>query len=661
MNKRSVTFLPKGVKVTVEENTTILAAAAQADVEIKAPCGGDGTCGKCVVILKEGQAKTNEESSAAVKMKEKGFHLACQTLVGDEDLTVEVPVFSAMSKHQVMVEDEIFVGKNVSEPLRNYLLEVWQLKTLFKEKREKENFLKNYRLNPLYRWVKLTMTPPNLQDNRDDLSRLLLTLKKETNCKDINPDIPLSTIRNLGEILRKENFKVSVLFYETLGIGRILGIVPGHKQEPVYGLAVDIGTTTVVVYLLDLVTGTVVDSAGTYNRQARYGDDVISRIIYATEEPGGLKRINQAVTDTINNLTQEILVRHRKIHEDDIRILLAAGNTTMAHLFLGINPKYIRLEPYIPTANYFPRVRAEELGIRLHPDAPALNFPAVASYVGGDIVAGALYTGMNKSDSPISLLIDIGTNGEMVLGSGDWLLTCSCSAGPAFEGSGITFGMRAMQGAIERLEIDPVTFEVAYATINNTEPVGICGSGLIDCIAKLRRARIIDRAGKFHTDIKTDRIRQGDTGWEFVLVWQEETAINRDIIICEADIKNLLRAKGAVFAGIRALLKTVDFEMENIEIIYVAGGFGNYLNIPDAIAIGLLPDLPAEKYRFIGNSSVKGACLALLSREAWKEANELAGKMTYIELSVGNLFMEEFISSLFIPHTDLSLFPNVKI
>ncbi|MDR1701690.1 MAG: ASKHA domain-containing protein [Sporomusaceae bacterium] len=659
MSKQSVTFLPKGIKVTVEKNTTLLAAAAEAGIEIKAPCGGDGTCGKCAVILKEGQADMLPGSAAAAKMKAKGLYLACQTLVGDEDLVVEVPISSTMHKHQVMMNTGVFLGQDVASPLREYLLGVWQLKHLFKE--NKENFLKDHTLNPLCRWINLTMAPADLQDNRDDLSRLLLALKKETTCKDIDPDISLSTLRNLGETLRTENFKVSVLLLENNGKNQILDIVPGHDPKPLYGLAVDIGTTTVVVYLIDLATGKFVDNSGTYNRQARYGDDVISRIIYAVDETEGLKHVNQAVVDTINGLVQEILVRQRQIHENDIRVVITAGNTTMAHLFLGINPKYIRLEPYIPTANYFPPVKAGEIGVRVKADAPVLSFPAVASYVGGDIVSGALYTGMNKSDSPISLLIDIGTNGEMALGAGDWLMTCSCSAGPAFEGSGITFGMRAMHGAIERLEIEPETYEVAYSTINDTEPVGICGSGLIDCIAKLRRAGIIDRAGKFQTDLKTGRLRQGDSGWEFVLVWQHETAINKDIIISEADIKNLLRAKGAIFAGITSLLKIAGFELDNIETIYVAGGFGNYLNVPDAIAIGLLPDVPAEKYKFIGNSSAKGACMALLSQEAWAEANELAGKLTYIELSVGNLFMEEFISSLFIPHTDLSLFPNVKI
>ena len=249
----------------------------------------------------------------------------------------------------------------------------------------------------------------------------------------------------------------------------------------------------------------------------------------------------------------------------------------------------------------------------------------------------------------------------MVLGSGDWLVTCSCSAGPAFEGSGITYGMRAMYGAIERLEIDPQNYEVSYSTINNGKPIGICGSGLIDCLAKLRRTGVIDRAGKFLTSLPTERMRIGETGPEYVLVWQEETDIDRDIVISEADVKNLLRAKGAVFAGIRTLLNVVGFELESIETIYVAGGFGNYLNISDAIAIGLLPDIPIEKYKYVGNTSAKGACMALLSQEAWLEANSLAGKMTYIELSVGNLFMDEFVSSLFIPHTDLTLFPNISL
>lgn len=656
MNKKFVTFLPAGVKVEVESGTDLLTAASKANIEIKAPCGGDGTCGKCAVKLTSGIAKARRESHLATRLAEKGYNLACQTIVQDEDLVVEIPKTSAMSKHQVLV-DSSSAGQGMSEALSDYLLHVWQLKELFQQKQECP--LNGYPLNPLCRRIKLTLPPANLQDNRDDLNRLTMALKKETKCTDIN--VPLSIIRNLGEILRADNFRVRVLLSEVNDKAEVLAIVPGHESKPLYGLAVDIGTTTVVAYLLDLDKGRILETAGTHNRQARFGDDVISRIVYAVDEDDGMKHIHQAIVDTINTLIMDLLVKQRHIKENDIRVMMTAGNTTMAHLFLGINPKFIRLEPYIPTANFYPVVKAQELGIRINADALVFSYPSVASYVGGDIVSGTLFTGMGNEDAPISLLIDIGTNGEMVLGAGDWLVTCSCSAGPAFEGSGITFGMRAMHGAIERMEIDPQTYEVSYTTVNNGKPVGICGSGLIDCLAKLRRTGIIDRAGRFQTSLPTERMRIGEAGPEFVLVWKEETDLDRDIILSEADVKNLLRAKGAVFAGIRTLLNVVGFELESIENIYVAGGFGNYLNIPDAIAIGLLPDIPIEKYKYVGNTSAKGACMALLSQEAWAEANNLASKLTYIELSVGNLFMDEFVSSLFIPHTDLTLFPNVSL
>ena len=656
MNKTFVTFLPAGVKVEVESGTDLLTAAGKANIEIKAPCGGDGTCGKCAIHLRSGKAKARRESHLAARLMEKGFNLACQTLVQDEDLVVEIPKTSAMSKHQVLV-DSNQVNAGMSEALSNYLLNVWQLKELLLEK--KESPLNGYPLQPLCRRVRLTLPPASLQDNRDDLNRLTMVLRKETKCTDIH--VPLAIIRDLGEILRADSFKITVLLSEVDNKAEVIAIEPGHGHRPLYGIAVDIGTTTVAAYLLDLEKGRVVDSAGTHNRQARFGDDVISRIVYAVDEQDGLKIVHQAIIDTINNLVSDILVKHRAIKESDIRVIMTAGNTTMAHLFLGISPKFIRLEPYIPTANFFPVVKAKELGLRVNPDAPVFSYPSVASYVGGDIVSGTLFTDMGKEDAPISLLIDIGTNGEMVLGAGDWLVTCSCSAGPAFEGSGITFGMRAMYGAIERMEIDPQTYEVSYTTINNGRAIGICGSGLIDCLAKLRRVGIIDRAGKFQTSLPTDRMRIGEAGPEFVLVWQHDSDLDRDIIISEADVKNLLRAKGAVFAGIRTMLSVVGFELDSIENIYVAGGFGNYLNIPDAIAIGLLPDIPVEKYKYVGNTSAKGACMALLSQEAWAEANNLASKLTYIELSVGNLFMDEFVSSLFIPHTDLTLFPNVDL
>jgi uncharacterized 2Fe-2S/4Fe-4S cluster protein (DUF4445 family) len=331
----------------------------------------------------------------------------------------------------------------------------------------------------------------------------------------------------------------------------------------------------------------------------------------------------------------------------------------MTHLFLKVSPKYLRLEPYIPAATNFPAVKAETLGLAINSNAPVITVPSVASYVGGDITSGVLATGFTRSEK-LTLFIDIGTNGELVLGNNEWLATCACSAGPAFEGSGISCGMRAMDGAIDHIDIDIDTLEVKCRTIGNKKALGICGSGLIYSLSEMIGAEIIDRAGKINEGKDTQRIRRGDEGLEYVIVWADESGSLQDIVITEGDVKNLLRAKGAIFAGIRCMLQQVQLSVEDIERVYIAGGFGNYINIEDAINIGLLPDLPIEKYEFVGNTSVQGAMLMLLHKDALDEALKLANHMTYLELSVGNLFMDEFISAMFIPHTDLSLFPSTK-
>ncbi|MBW6464329.1 MAG: DUF4445 domain-containing protein, partial [Firmicutes bacterium] len=334
-----------------------------------------------------------------------------------------------------------------------------------------------------------------------------------------------------------------------------------------------------------------------------------------------------------------------------------AGNTTMTQLLWGVSPSYIRLEPYIPTYSVIPPVKAREIGLNLHHEAIAVSFPQVASYVGGDIVAGALFTRIAHKDET-TLFIDIGTNGEMVLGNKDWLVSCACSAGPAFEGGGISYGMRATAGAIEKVDIDPLTYDVIITTVKDAPALGICGSGLIDALSALLDAGIIDRAGKFQRDLETPRMQQGEESMEYVLVWQKDSALDSDIVITEADVKNLLRAKAAIFAGMRTMLQMVEMKVEEIDKIIIAGGFGNFLNIEQAVKIGLLPDIDPERYTFIGNSSVKGACLALLSADAYREAVELGQKITYMELAVGNTFMDQYMSAMFLPHTDLTLFPS---
>nr|4C1N_I Chain I, Iron-sulfur Cluster Binding Protein [Carboxydothermus hydrogenoformans]4C1N_J Chain J, Iron-sulfur Cluster Binding Protein [Carboxydothermus hydrogenoformans]4C1N_X Chain X, Iron-sulfur Cluster Binding Protein [Carboxydothermus hydrogenoformans] len=509
-------------------------------------------------------------------------------------------------------------------------------------------------LDPLFKEVSLELPVPTLDDPRDDLSRLTATFSRQENG---NLIVEYEQLKDLPQILRNENFSVTVGVSDYLGLNKALYIKSGSASQRVFGLAIDIGTTTVVVQLVDLVSGKVLGTKGNYNKQAAFGDDVISRIIYVDENPDGAEKLRKAVLSTINELIFQLCKEHG-VEKKEIMAAVVAGNTTMTHLFLEIDPRYIRLEPYTPAALFIPPVPATEAKIEMNPKGFVYIMPNVASYVGGDITSGVLYTGLANSDE-ITLFIDIGTNGEMVLGNKDWLVTCACSAGPAFEGSGIKHGMRAMQGAIERVSISEAGLKVKYQTVGGIPPVGICGSGLIDLLANLKRAGIIDRSGKIDRTVNKERIREGEDGLEFVLAWANESGNNKDIVITEADIQNLIRAKAAIFAGVRTMLAMVDLPLEAIDRVIIAGGFGKYLNIKDAITIGLLPDIDINKFSYVGNSSLKGARKALLSRKACAEVKEIARKMTYLELSVGTTFMDEFVSASFIPHTDLHLFPSV--
>lgn len=632
MNRVQVRFLPDNVTVSVPPGTDLLRAAALAGLEIKSGCGGEGVCGRCLVAIRSGRARV-EEGNMAPKYRRLGYALACRTKV-EGDLVVEIPPEARIETTQQVLLDG---------PSR-----------LLQEK--ETDVLLQYGLQPVCRKYTVSLPPPTLVENAPDLTRLVARLVPSTGFSEITTN--LAALRELPEVLRRDNFRVTCTLAD-LGDGRaeIVHVEPGEAVRPAYGLAVDIGTTTVAALLVDLASGETLDRVGTYNHQIRFGDDVITRIIHSVREERGLEELQRAAVDTINELIDRLLARH-DLWPTDIQAVAVAGNTTMTHLFLGVSPKYLRLEPYIPAAARFPVVRAGELGLKVHPEAPVRCMPAVASYLGGDIVAGLLVADMQHLPG-IGLYIDIGTNGEMVLGGRDFLVGCACSAGPAFEGSGITCGMRATAGAIDGVTIDPDTLEARVHTVGGEKPLGICGSGLVDLLAKMWRAGIIDRAGNFQR-LPSPRLRWGDEGPEYVLAWRRESGSGRDVVITEADVKNLLRSKAAVYAGIRSLLRSVDMELEAVEKVWIAGGFGNYLNIRAAVRIGLLPDLPPEKFVFLGNASVKGARLALLSGRAWQEAERVAQGITYLELSVGNTFMDEFVSALFLPHTDLRLFPSVE-
>jgi len=437
---------------------------------------------------------------------------------------------------------------------------------------------------------------------------------------------------------------------------RLVDIEPGNTTERHYALAVDIGTTTVWVQLLDLAKGEIVGHAADYNGQLSYGDDVISRILHSQKE-GGLETLQKAVVNTINKVAHGLLKRH-KLPVEEISHLTVAANTTMTHLFYAIDPKNIRLSPYTPTACHVPPVRARHLGLDLPEHVFIYSVSSVSSYVGGDIVAGVLASGIFK-EPKLTLYIDIGTNGEIVVGNQEWLACAACSAGPAFEGGGIRYGMRAARGAVEEVSVNPQTAEPMFMTIDQVKPKGICGSGLINLLAALLEGNLLAPNGRFREDLNTPRIRESENGREYVLAWADQTASGEDLTLSEVDIENLMRAKAAMFAGYLTLIDSVGLKLQDIEQVILAGAFGSFINLENAISIGLMPDLPRERFQFVGNGSLLGATLLAFSRDLLEEERRVADMMTNFELSETPGFMDHYIAALFLPHTQEDYFPTV--
>lgn len=612
--------LTSGKILSIEGEEDLYRALKRQGVYLVASCGGKGTCGKCKVKVIEGSYKILSIGKLDQKDREKGYVLACQTIPGG-DLLIEIP-----EESRLVVGDKIAISKSRD------LFELFQ------------SF--HAKVSPMIKQVCLNIPPPTIHDNISDLDRLKRSLD-EKGLKEMR--FSHRFVSGLSRIIREAEWKVVLGYTEDR---EVLYIADSERFRGRYGLAVDIGTTTVVLYLVDLIDGRLIDVGSTYNSQMKYGDDVITRIIHATEG-GGLNELRDAIVSDINDLLRSILERHQ-INRDDIESIVIAGNTTMSHIFWGLDPAYIREEPYIPTANFFPRWKAGTARIEINPQALVYTLPCVASYVGGDIVAGVLASRMHRSPE-IALFMDIGTNGEIAIGNNEWLMTAACSAGPCFEGSGIKNGMRATEGAIESVSINRETLEPEIKVIGNSKPIGICGSGMIDAISEMFLSGIIDQKGKL-IDSKSRRVRTGEDGREFLLYEGKD----KEIVLTEVDIENILRAKAAIYAGVTLLLKEAGFSLDVIERVYIAGGFGNYLNVEKAIILGMLPDLPRERFTFLGNTSITGAYLCLLSEELRKEADDIASKMTYMELSVSRGFMDEYISALFLPHTDLSFFPSVS-
>jgi len=638
-----IRFLPEDRETTVDEGVTLLEAARRAGAYVGAICGGEGICGKCRVIVREGEVEGQSTEFLTRDEIRRGYVLACQ-VYPRSDLVVEVPPESRLAGYVEIGED--------SQRFRDFSRQVIRRPPL--------------RLSPLVEKFYLTLPEPTLDDPTADQERLLSAVARQ---RPGPLQMGLKITRELPRVLRTR--EVSRSSWKWAWDGRVTATVAlrGRVHELLYvergdtsrrnfGLALDVGTTTVVAHLVDLTTGITLEAAAKYNSQIKYGADVITRINYA-RQPGGPEALHQAVVEDVETLIDD-LVHHTRVGRGDIQCIVAAGNTCMLHLLLGLEVDLIRLSPFVPAASTPPPVRAAEIGLRIHPRGILYTMPMVGSFVGGDVTAGILACGMYRAKE-LCLLLDIGTNGEVVLGNKDFLVACSASAGPAFEGGSVRCGMRAASGAIDSLRITMPGPVVSATTIDGQPPLGFCGTGLIDALAELFLAGLLDRSGRFQVEAapRCFRFSENDGTPEFVLVARGQAAANRDIVLTQADVENLIRTKASIYAAVDSLVESVGVRYDDIARVYIAGAFGNRLNVSSCIAIGLLPDLPPDRIQFIGNSSVAGAKLVMASREMYDQMQKIAERITYQDLIIEPGYMERFTSACFLPHTDLERFPSV--
>jgi uncharacterized 2Fe-2S/4Fe-4S cluster protein (DUF4445 family) len=648
-----VRFEPSGLKIEVPAGTVLLEAANKAGIYLSSICGGDGYCGKCKIVIDQGQFQSTPTALLTPNEMRENVVLACQTKVLS-DMTVTVPRFHTLETSQILMDSDAHRFSDIGGEVEAGV----------------------FKFDPLVQKLYLEMSPPTVQDHTADHERLYLAIRERADAPVMQTGFRI--LQKLSSMLQSCGYKVTVTIGRRGETTEVIEVEGGNHSDRNFAVAVDIGTTTVVAHLVDLTKVTTIDTEAMYNSQINFGEDYIRRIMYA-EENNAFDEMQNRIVNDVNNLIVTLATR-QKIDLQDIMTVICAGNTAMVHFLLNLDPTRIRREPYIASAGFIPPIRAAEVGIQVNKRGLLYCLPSVAAYVGSDIVAGVLTTRIYTRKG-ISLFADIGTNGEVVLGNRDWLVCASSSAGPAFEGSGVKHGMRAGAGAIEKLSISD-DGSIEFKTIGGSPPVGICGSGLLDTLAELFTNGIIDRTGRFKangqvggtaipsTTLRTGlavysragspcHISEGEDGLQFRLV--EGGDGHQEIVITQPDINNLVRSKAGVFAAIRVLMESTQIKTKDLEGVYLAGGFGNFLNVAHAVTIGMLPDVPVEKIHFVGNTSIAGAKTVLLSRKALKAAEKIAQSMTYFDLMSHPKYMDEFVKANFLPHTDLSLFPSVKV
>lgn len=625
------------VTATAAPGETLLETARAANVAIDAPCSGNGSCGKCRVKLLEGSVEGLQTSHITDEDYAAGWRLSCASKV-TSDVTVLVPDIASAYQSRMKTADlstgeEIAIFTRLEEDLKAAGVAF------------SNDFVE----------TEVAMEAPTLEDTMPDTERLTLALQDALGCQEVRLSYP--AVHKLAAVLRQSGFRVTAAGTLHDGVMQVMDLRPFDAPQPMCGLAIDIGTTTVSAVLMDLKTGKLLAKGSGGNGQIRYGADVINRIV-EQGRPGGVERLQKAIVEeTLQPLTKA-LCRSAGVEAERILRCCVASNTTMNHLLLGVDADPVRMEPYIPTFFRWDGLKASDIRLLANPDARVVLAPNIGSYVGGDITAGTLTSRIWDKDE-FSLFIDLGTNGEIVFGNRDFMMSCACSAGPAFEGGDISCGMRATDGAVEAVTIDRETLEPVLSIVGKPgqKPVGICGSGIIDVIAELYRTSAISAKGHFVRENR--RILRDEHGMgRYVLAFGSESETGREIAITEVDIECFIRAKGAIFSAIHIMLSSLDMDVSVLEHIYVAGGIGSGINMDNAVRIGMFPDVDRELFTYIGNSSLAGAYALTLSTAAEEKVQQLASNMTYLELSTEPRYMEEFVAACFLPHTDRELFPS---
>ena len=506
-------------------------------------------------------------------------------------------------------------------------------------------------------WVTTISLPlPTIQDNTADADRLISKLKKQLNTNQI--DIDLHLLKKLPDLIRSCNYKIRCVLFKNYDHWILTGISGTDDPSTIAGIAVDLGTTRVVIRVIDLVTGQPLSETSFDNPQISIGADILTRIHYAASDQG-LNDLNRLI---IGKLNEEIstICHSCNLEPEHIYLMSIAGNTTMTHLFMGIKPHYIIREPYIPVTNTPDTIEAQKLGILINPSGRVFIFPNIGSYFGGDLISGILFSRIYQREET-AILVDVGTNAEVVIGNQNWLIACAGAAGPALEGGVTKMGMMAGPGVIDKVKIDPVTREITIHTIDNAPPIGICGSGLIDLAAQLFLSGMIDIRGKLNPSEAGSHIKETVHGLSFTLVPGRESGTKQDLTIHQTDLDSLSRSKAAMYTILETISASVGVDLRELSTFYVAGTFGSFIDPKSAISIGMLPDLAIENYIVLGNSSLEGASILLSDQHAMDEVSRIKDRITYMELNVNQDFMNRFSAAKFFPHTDTSLFPSVKI